>query len=160
MNQWLLKDFLRQAMIASIYAVLVYLFSISSFGLVQFRIAEVLMILVLFDKKNIIGLTIGCFIANWLYGAIIIDVIFGSFATTIAGILMYLTRKKPWLSMIFPAVSNGLIVGAILTYGYILGPLWITIPSVFLGEFVVMYGLGLPLYFVLRKHKGFLEFFA
>lgn len=159
MNQWLLKDFLRQTMIAAIYAVLVYVFSISSFGLVQFRIAEVLMILVLFDKKNVIGLTIGCFVANLLYGAILIDVIFGSLATTIAGILMYLTKNKPGLSMIFPAVSNGLIVGIILTYGYVLGPLWITIPSVFLGEFVVMYALGLPLYLVLRKHKGFLEFF-
>lgn len=159
MNQWLLKDFLRQTMIAAVYAVLVYVFSISSFGLIQFRIAEVLMILVLFDKKNVIGLTVGCFIANLLYGAILIDVIFGSLATTIAGILMYLTKSKPGLSMLFPAISNGLIVGTILTYGYVIGPLWITVPSVFLGEFVVMYALGLPLYLVLRKHKGFLEYF-
>jgi hypothetical protein len=68
-------------------------------------------------------------------------------------------KKKPILAMIFPALFNGIIIGYVLTYGYQLGLLNITIPSVFLGEFAVLYILGLPLYLVLRKHRGFLEFF-
>ncbi|MCR3905790.1 MAG: QueT transporter family protein [Tenericutes bacterium] len=159
MNKMLLKDFLKQSMIASVYVVLVYVFQFASFGLIQFRIAEVLMILVFFDKKSIIGLTVGCFIANLVGGAIIIDVVFGTMATTIAGLLMWYTRKVPLFALIWPAVSNGIIVGLILTYGYLLGPLYITMPSVFIGEFVVLYALGIPIYYSLKDNQDFLEFF-
>ena len=159
MNKIVLKDFILQAMIAAIYVVLVYVFQFASFGLIQFRIAEVLMILVLFDKKSIIGLTIGCFLANLLGGAVIYDVIFGTLATTIAGVLMVLTKKVIYVSLLMPALANGIIVGLILTYAYDLGMLYITIPAVFIGEFAVMYLLGLPLFVALKNNPSVHEFF-
>ncbi|MBU1141141.1 MAG: QueT transporter family protein [Firmicutes bacterium] len=159
MKNMILKDLLKQAMIAAIYVVLVYILQFASFGLIQFRVAEVLMILILFDKKSIIGLTLGCFVANLVGGAILIDVIFGTMATTIAGILMYVTRKRVLVSLMWPAVINGLVVGVILTYGYLLAPLYVSIPSVFLGEAVVMFALGLPIYLSLKDNQHFLEFF-
>jgi uncharacterized membrane protein len=159
MNTYVLKDVLKQTMIAAIYVVLVYVFAFASFGLIQFRIAEVLMILVLFDKKSIVGLTMGCFIANWLGGAIIIDIIIGPLATLLAGVLMHYTKEKVVLAMVWPAIANGIIIGLILTYGYQFGPLFFTIPSVFIGEAAVMYLVGLPIYYVLRQNKGFMEFF-
>jgi len=61
MKNLILLDVLKQAMLAAIYVVLVYIFQFASFGLVQFRIAELLMIFILFDKKSIIGLTIGLY---------------------------------------------------------------------------------------------------
>ncbi|TNF07364.1 MAG: QueT transporter family protein [Bacillota bacterium] len=146
-------------MIAAIYVVLVYVFQFASFGLIQFRIAEVLMILVLFDKKSVIGLTLGCFVANWVGGAIVIDIIFGTLATTIAAILMILTKKVLWVALLMPAIVNGIIVGFILTYAYDLGLLYVTIPSVFIGEFVVLFLLGLPLYKALKENPHFIEFF-
>jgi len=159
MKNLILLDFLKQAMLAAIYVVLVYIFQFASFGLIQFRIAELLMIFIFFDKKSIIGLSIGCFLANLLLGAILIDVIFGTLATTIAGFLMYYTRKKPLIALIWPAIANGIIVGLILTYGYGLGPIGITGPSVFIGEFAVMYVLGLSVFWTLKDNKNFLEFF-
>lgn len=159
MKHWSIYDLARQTMIAAIYATLVYVFSFASFGLVQFRVAEVLMIFVFFDRKSIIGLTLGCFVSSLIYGADIMDIIFGSFATFLAGTSMWIFRKKPIPAMLFPAIFNGIIIGLILTYVYLLGPLSITMPSVFLGEFVILYGLGLPLFLMLRKNKGFLEFF-
>ena len=159
MKHWSTLDLARQTMIAAIYAVLVYGFSFASFGLVQFRVAEVLMIFVFFDKKSIIGLTFGCFVSSLIYGADIMDIIFGPIATLLAGISMWSLRKKPYLAMIFPAIFNGIIIGIILTYVYLLAPLYISMPSVFIGEFVILYALGLPLYIVLKKNKGFLEFF-
>ncbi len=158
-NQFVLKDVLKQTMIAAIYVVLVYVFAFASFGLIQFRIAEVLMILVLFDKKSVVGLTLGCFVANWLGGAIIIDIVIGPMATLLAGLLMHMTKEKVIIAMIWPAVANGLIIGLILTYGYLAGPLYFTIPAVFIGEAVVMYVVGLPTFYALRKNKGFMEFF-
>ena len=154
-----LKDLILQTMIAAIYVVLVYVFQFASFGLIQFRIAEVLMILVLFDKKSVIGLTIGCFFANLLGGAILLDVIFGTLATTIAAILMIITKKWIWISFLMPAIINGLIVGLLLTYAYDLGMLYITIPSVFIGEFLVLFVIGLPLYRALKDNSHFIELF-
>ena len=159
MKNMLLRDFLKQSMIAAIYVVLVYVLRFASFDLIQFRVAEVLMILILFDKKSIIGLTIGCFVANWVSGAIFIDVVFGSMATMIAGFLMYYTRKWVLVALIWPALINGLVIGVILTYAYDLGPLWLTMSSVFIGEFAVMYLVGYPTYLTLRKNTNFIEFF-
>lgn len=159
MNRWSTKDFLMQAMIAAIYTVLVYVFRFASFGLIQFRVAEVLMILVFFDKKSVIGLTLGCFISNWISGAIVIDIFLGPLGTLSAGLLMVYFKKIPKFALSFPAITNGIVVGLILTYGYVLGPLYITIPAVFIGEFAVLYILGLPLYLLLKQNKGFLEFF-
>lgn len=158
MKYFSLKDYVMQAMIASIYVVLVYVFNFASFGLIQFRVAEVLMIFVLFDKKFIVGVTLGCFVANWIGGALWFDIIFGSLATMISGILMVLLKKYIIISFLMPAIINGLIVGFYLTYGYLLGPLYFSIPSVFIGEFAVMFILGLPLYHALKRNQGFMEF--
>ncbi len=159
LKNWSTYDLARQTMIAAIYAVLVYVFSFASFGLIQFRVAEVLMILVFFDKKSVIGLTVGCFVSSLIYGADIFDIIFGPIATLLSGIAMWQLRKKPYIAMIFPAIFNGLIIGFVLTYAYRLGLLYITIPSVFIGEFVILYVLGAPLFVLLNKNKGFIEFF-
>ncbi len=118
MKTWTLFDFARQTMIAAIYAVLVYIFSFASFGLIQFRVAEVLMILVFFDRKSVVGLTIGVFVSSLIYGAIPLDLIFGPIATALAGLAMIMLKKKPILAMIFPALFNGIIIGYVLTYGY------------------------------------------
>lgn len=153
MNQISLKTMTTQVVIAAVYVVLVLVFQFMSFQLIQFRVAELLMVLVLFDKRSIIGLTIGCFLANLLGGAILIDVIFGTLATTFAGFLMVLLKSKPYVALLMPAVVNGLVVGVILTYGYLLGPLWLTMGSVFIGEFVVMYSFGLITYQAIKKNQ-------
>ena len=58
-----------------------------------------------------------------------------------------------------PAIINGLIVGLLLTYAYDLGMLYITIPSVFIGEFLVLFVIGLPLYRALKDNSHFIELF-
>jgi uncharacterized membrane protein len=159
MKEISLKTMTTQVVIAAIYVVLVLLFQFMSFQLIQFRIAELLMVLVLFDKRSVIGLTIGCFLANLLGGAILIDVIFGTLATTFAAFIMILLKSKPYVALLMPAIVNGFVVGVILTYGYDLGPLWLTMGSVFIGEFVVMYTFGLATYLGIKRNIGFQEFF-
>jgi uncharacterized membrane protein len=72
---------------------------------------------------------------------------------------MWSFKKWPAFALLFPVLSNGIIVGLILTYAYVLAPLYISIPSVMLGELAVLYIIGLPVYLVLKRNKGFLEFF-
>ena len=64
LQNFTIKDLLRQAIIASLYVVLVLIFHFVSFDAIQFRVAELLLILVFFDKKSVVGLTIGVVISN------------------------------------------------------------------------------------------------
>ena len=127
-----------------------------SFEAIQFRVAEALLVLVLFNPKLAYGFVIGTFIANWIGPFGILDGVVGASASLIAIVCMIFTRKKPLLSLIFPAIANAVIVGLMI---YLMGDLkglnvyfgiafW-----VFLGEMVVMYFLGYPLYLIINKRR-------
>lgn len=160
MKPLLIKDVLRQTMIAAIYVVFVLLFQFMSFEMVQFRIAEVLLILIFFDRHSFWGLSVGTFLANWILSPFgIVDAAVGTLATIIALCLMMVCRKQSVLALVFPAVTNGLLVGYMVAYFYDL-PFLETAAWVFFGEFVVLYALGLPLFLVLRRNKNFRELFS
>lgn len=54
-----LKDIVIQMTISAIYVVLVFVFYFMSFEAIQFRIAEILLVLVFFNKKHTIGIVFG-----------------------------------------------------------------------------------------------------
>lgn len=154
-----IRDVIKQAMIAAAYVVLVLVFQFMSFEAIQFRIAEVLLILVFFDKKSIIGLSIGTFLANWLLSPFgIADAVFGTMATVLALVLMRELKRHVWLALLMPAIANGIIIGWMLNL-FLELPFWETALWIFLGEAAVLYVLGLPLYLVLRKHQAFRDLF-
>ena len=62
-----LNYLVRVAMIAAIYVVLNVIFAPISYGPIQVRIAEALVILPFIDSSAIIGLFLGCILAN-IYG--------------------------------------------------------------------------------------------
>lgn len=152
-----LKDFIMQSMIAALYVVLVYTFQFLSFEMVQFRIAECLLILVYFNKKHAIGLTFGTFLANYFlspYG--LIDAVFGTLATILALLLMMAFQKPKIISLLFPALTNGVIIGVLIAVTTGL-PLFMTVPWIFGGEAVVTLFLGYPLYYMLERNTDFKE---
>ena len=107
-------------MIAALYIVLTYLawgFDLAS-GAIQCRISEALTVLPLFTPAAIPGLSIGCVLANFLTGAPLPDVIFGSLATLIGACGSYLLRKKRYLVSIPPVISNALIIPLVLRFAY------------------------------------------
>ena len=59
-----IKFIAESAIIAALYAALTWLFAPISYGPVQFRISEVLVLLVVLNPKYAISLIIGCFVAN------------------------------------------------------------------------------------------------
>jgi len=139
------------SIIAAIYVILTYLFAFMSYGPVQIRVAEALTVLPAFTPAAIPGLFVGCIVANILGGGGIYDIIFGSLTTLLAA---YWSGKMPkdFLVPFPPVVLNGLIVGAVLHYLYDM-PLFLTIGSVTLGQFVACYILGYPLIIYLRKYE-------
>ncbi|MCU0104799.1 QueT transporter family protein [Acholeplasma vituli] len=159
MFHFTLKDWIRQSLVAALYVVLVLLFIPISFGEIQFRVAELLLILVFFDKKAVVGLTVGTFVAN-LYspGAQLpFDLTLGVLATFLSVYSMVRIKNK-YLSLLAPTLFNGVIVGFILYLVWDL-PLFLTMGYVAIGEFAVTYIVGMPLYQLLDKHTGFKSLF-
>ena len=107
------KQFIRGAIIASLYIVLTLPLLQISFGQFQVRLSEILTILPYFFPEAILGLTIGCILVNIFSPFGIIDVVFGSLCTLIAAYLTYYLRRynKPYLAIIPPVLINAFGVG-------------------------------------------------
>lgn len=146
MKNFTVKDLVTQVTISAIYVTLVLAFYFMSFEAIQFRIAEILLVLVFFNKKHTIGLVFGTFIANYIGAFGIVDAFYGAAATLIVCILLF-SFKKYWIVslLIFPALMNGLIISLEISIIYqIFNEYWINFLWIFLGEFIVLAVLGIP----------------
>lgn len=150
----------RIGVTAALYFLLTVSLSSLSYGPVQFRVAEMLMLLCFFNKDFIFSVSIGCFIAN-LFSSMSLDILFGTSATVISGILIYVFRKEGsiprlLLCSLFPVAANAFIVGAELHYleGF---PFWLSAGEVALGEFVCITVLGVVVFGRLQKREGFMK---
>lgn len=147
--------------VAAIYVVVTVLCSGFSYGPIQFRISEALMLLCFFSKDYIIAMTLGCFIANIFSTVGLIDTVVGTSATLIAGILIYLFRKQGSIPRmivcsLFPVVINGIFVGAELKYVAKL-PFWLSCGEVAFGELVCVTVLGVIIFGLLSRNSGFMK---
>jgi uncharacterized membrane protein len=142
------------AVIAAIYTVLVMVFQFSSFGPVQFRVAEALTILPYFTPAAIPGVTLGCFLSAVFSGADVLDMIFGSLATLIAALLSYQLRRYKFLVPIPPIVINAIVVPWILRFAYgEAQPIPLMMLSVGAGQLVAAGVIGMILLFALDNIK-------
>jgi uncharacterized membrane protein len=153
------RDITRLAIVAALYVALTLAPGISalSFGAVQFRVSEILMLLVFYNPKFSWSLIIGCFISNLFSPALgVFDLIFGTFATILACLLIITIANRGkllWLVPVFCAVVNGLVVGAEL-YFVLKLPFWASAGSVALGEFVVV-AIGAVIFYFLMQNNNF-----
>ncbi len=148
----------KAAVIAALYAALTLAFQPISFGQVQFRVAEALTALPLLMPEAVPGLFVGCLIANLLGGGVLLDVVLGSLATLVAALLTRKLRGKPLAALSMPVVWNGLVVGPVVYFFYVMGEgtfsmgvLALTCLSVAFGEAVVVYVLGFGLFQALKR---------
>ena len=158
------RSIARAAVIAALYALLTMLLQPISYGPVQFRVSEALCILPLFFPESVVGLTIGCLIANIL-GNGIFDIVLGTLATLIAAIVTYLvgrfirkTALKLFLGELAPCISNGLIIPVVLILsGVEINGYFFEAALIFTSEAVVLGLFGTALFFSLRPLVWFLE---
>lgn len=148
--------FLTQAaMIAAIYVVLTVVFAPFSFGQVQVRISEALTILPFFTPAAIPGVALGCLVGNAIGGAIVPDIVFGSFATLLGAIFTYLLRKKSeYLAPLPPIISNTIIVPFVLRHAYgVPLPIPFMMLTVGIGEVISCGVIGMVLLRTLKKYR-------
>ena len=148
----------RCAVIAAVYVALCLVLAPFSYGAVQVRIAEALCLLPIFGAEYIVGVTLGCFLAN-LFGSTILDVIFGTLATLLACLVTWKLRSVRLKGLAIPAslppvLFNAVIVGAEITlfftdYHAMSAPLWLLCLSngisVGVGELISCTVLGVAL---------------
>ena len=110
------RRLVRCAVIAAVYVVVCLVLAPFSYGAVQIRVAEALCLLPVFGAEYIVGVTLGCFLAN-LLGSTVVDVVFGTLATLLACLVTYKLRDIRVKGLAIPAslppvVFNMIIVGA------------------------------------------------
>ena len=154
------KKMALYALIIGAYTALSLVLGTFSFGVIQVRVAEVLVLLCLIKLEYTLPLTVACLITN-LIGIMMginfpLDFIFGTLATLIACLLAYRFRnvlwfKKPVLSLLMPCIVNAIIIGwEIMFYTASqadkLSVFIASALSVFAGEFISCVVLGVILY--------------
>ncbi len=147
------KNIVRLGIVAALYAGLTLALPGLSFGAIQFRFSEILVLLCFYKRDYCVSLILGCFIANIFSPMALMDMIFGTLATAIAVIPMH-SIKNIWLSSLLPVVSNGIII-AIELYIAFGEPIPISMLTVGAGELVVVTVIGCPLFkFVFERSKA------
>lgn len=149
MQRFSARQLTLAALVAALYVELGYFGSIFSltFGVVQCRFAEALTVLPFLCPVTAWGLFAGCIITNILspYGPL--DLIFGSLATLLAGLLTARCRSRA-LAPLPPVVCNAVIVSAVIALQET--GLTAALPAAFgyhavtigLGEAAACYGMG------------------
>ena len=157
------RDVAFAGIIAAVYAALTILLAPISYGVYQVRVAEALTVLPFLYPVSILGLFIGCLIANIFGGNGLQDIIFGSLFTLTAGYLTYLTSKIKTrklgyiLAPLPPVIINAFGVAAYLSQ--ITGMAYFFIVQfVGIGQLVACYFLGIPLLMFLIKKKPIIRY--
>ncbi len=143
---------IKAAVIASVYAAVTVLLAPISFGPTQFRLSDILMAIPyhpLFGfEGGVVGLTIGCLLANIVSPYGIWDIVLGTLTNLIAGTLSWLAGKKfpnsvigRVLAVLSPVVVVTFLIGFVLLHLIYKVPLGISIPGVGIGESVTA-GIG------------------
>ena len=160
-NRNRIKFVVFNGIVAALYVVFTAPFANIAYGPIQVRIAEVMAVFPIFSWRMIPGVTLGCFIANLINPGNLgpVDIIGGSLATLIAGILSYdLGKISKWLGLIPPIAVNGLIVGGYLPFLLVDAGSTVTFEAVVISmlsvaasEAVLLAVLGIPLLITLEK---------
>lgn len=155
MNNINVNKIAKIAIVAAVYAVLTIAIAPLSYGGVQFRVSEVMVLLAFIDPLYIPGLVLGCAISNLFSPLGIIDVFVGSFATFLS-VYMISKSKNLLIATLWPVLFNGIIVGAELYYVYQL-PFVLTSLQVAFGEFVVVSIVGYIVFKIIGNNKKVVE---
>jgi uncharacterized membrane protein len=111
------RDLALTTVLSALYAVLVIVQGISAAATVQLRIADCLIPLTaLLGWPAIIGMTLGAFVGNTYTSAAlsngVYDVAFGPLANLIAGLVIYMLRKRRLVGCMAGSVAIGVLVGS------------------------------------------------
>ena len=144
----------RIAIATALYVALSLAIMPLTFGLVQIRFAEMLVLLCFFDRDYCYSMTLGCAITNFFSPLGIIDVFFGTLGTLIAVVLIRYTRRL-YLAWIPPTLATALI--ALEYYITASEPFMLSWLTIMAGEVIAVGIVGIPIFYILSRNKRLME---
>jgi uncharacterized membrane protein len=148
------------AIIAALYIVLTFFLQPISFSAVQFRIAEMLNHLIVFNKKYFWGIICGVFIGNLFFSPLLpYDLIFGTGQSVLALLITILASKyvkSIWARML---INTGIFTVSMCFIAWELAivfhtPFLWTWLTVAIGECAVML-VGAPIMYAINRRVPF-----
>lgn len=153
----------KTAIIAATYAVLTMLLAPISYGPIQFRVSEIMVLLVFIDKRYFTGIALGTFLAGLFSPYGMLDAVVGTIATVVAlGGIIIVKRslgdnlKSLMIASLSPTIANGIIIGWLISYSVGI-PFLMPALQVALGEFVVVSILGVIVIRWIQKNEKILS---
>ena len=159
MNKYTVRLLTRNAIVAAVYFLLTLVSFPISFGLIQVRIAEFLVLLCFFNRDYAIGITVGCLLANTLGpGNLgVFDIVFGTLATLVSCIGVSFCKHLLIASLI-PVVVNSFTVAAILVFvGEVSQTYFAVVGILAVGEIIAVTIIGYIFFISLRKNEEFMS---
>lgn len=143
------------AVLAAVYYALTVIFSPISYGPIQFRVSEVMNMLVFFNPGFAPGIVLGVFLSNITSPLGAYDLVFGTFHTAISLYFMSKVHNK-WVASLMPALFAWIIgFELVLAFGGgFVGFLTMSL-SVAASEVIICTLISVPVYDVLQKNPGF-----
>ena len=157
----------ENAIIAAIYFVLTILTYQFAYLDIQFRIAEILVLLCFWRPDFVLGVTLGCFLSNVFSAAGPLDMAVGTAATLLSGLLVAFASPRLFVAALYPILCNAFMVGWELYFLEImpqipignLNSFWVLCIWVGIGETAVMI-VGYFIWFFAVKSKSFVKVLA
>jgi len=128
------------SIIAALYISLTIMFAPISYGLIQFRISEILKVLALYSPIFSLGFGIGTFISNIASPFGIFDWGFMPFVDIIAALICYKLRSKPISALIIQSIiiSAGVAIFPLGLGGRI--PIFMSFIYILISELIILLG--------------------
>ncbi|MCF0117285.1 MAG: QueT transporter family protein, partial [Bacilli bacterium] len=93
MKNKVIRSITNNGIVIALYFLLTLAGQSFAFGMIQIRVAEILVLLCFFRRDYTIGVTLGCVLSNLLLSYIgIWDMVFGSLATLISCLLISFSK--------------------------------------------------------------------
>ena len=142
------------ALIAAIYSLLTVVLGQFGYSWIQVRISEALTPLpFLMGFPAMVGLTLGCIVANCFSPVGLPDLIFGPLLTFFAALLSWkLSFNRRVMACVYPVLVNSLGVSAYVSLYYNV-PYWVSAGTIAIGESVAAILVGYPLLLAIEKVK-------
>lgn len=139
---------------AAVYMVATLAIAPLSYGAIQLRFSEIMVLLAFIDPAYAAGLILGCAMSNLFSTVGMIDVIFGTLGTVVA-VIGIIKSKQLFMATLWPTISMlvvtaGICIGTGLPYGP-------TLITVMLGEFAVVTCLGYPIFKTIMRNEKLVE---
>ncbi len=151
------KMLTRFGLVTALYVALTLALPEFSYGIIQFRVSELLNLLAFYNPMYLIPITLGCAISNLFSPFGIIDVIGGTLHTFLA---LYMMTKvnKDYIAGLFPAVFAPIIGAVIWITSGTEANFYLVSAQVALSELVICWMISVPFYRYLMKNSTLREY--